>query len=53
MSHIEGRRDADLHLPDGSHRSTARTANGNDVERHENRLHEHLAEHAAEQPVEK
>lgn len=47
MGHIEGRRDGSLHHPDGSHRSTARTANGRDVETHERKLSEHLVEHAA------
>ena len=40
--------DGDLHHPDGSHRTTARTANGSDVERHERRIKAHLEAHAAD-----
>ena len=45
MTHIDGTRDADLHLPDGSHRSHARTANGRDVEQHERRIAAHMEGH--------
>lgn len=34
----------DLHHEDGTHRGTARTANGRDVERHEQRIRAHTAD---------
>lgn len=39
--------DADLHHEDGSHRATAATTSGRDLERFELRMARHLAEHAA------
>ena len=39
------RQDADLHYPDGTHRSTAPTANGAMLAQYETRLRRHLAMH--------
>jgi|JI10StandDraft_1071094.scaffolds.fasta_scaffold33355_15 hypothetical protein len=44
MTHLR-RGDADLHHADGSHRSTAPSANGSAVLRWERRLAAHLAAH--------
>lgn len=38
-------RDADLHNPDGTHRSTPGTSQGKVLEAHARRLREHLATH--------
>lgn len=46
MTHLR-HGDEDLHHKDGSHRATARTANGTDVANHERRLRAHRAEHEA------
>jgi hypothetical protein len=42
------RQDADLHYPDGSHRSTPPSTAGHMLEQHERRLVAHLAAHASE-----
>jgi hypothetical protein len=41
------RSDANLHHPDGSHRSTPPTANGRQIGLHHARLVRHLAQHEA------
>lgn len=46
------RGDADLHDPvSGEHRTTARTANGSELERHERRIAAHLREHKARDAI--
>lgn len=51
MTHIPGQRDGHLHNEDGTHITTARTANGHDLDIHERQITRHLAEHEAPKPV--
>ena len=48
MGHIKGKRDQHLHYGDGSHRGSAVTANGRDVDRYHNDIQPHLAAHKRE-----
>jgi hypothetical protein len=48
MTHIEGTQDRDLHDENGEHISTARTANGTAVARHERRIRAHMEAHRME-----
>jgi hypothetical protein len=40
-----GKADPRLHHPDGSHRTTARTSNGAEVDRFERAIKRHLEQH--------
>lgn len=48
MTTLHGRRDADLHHPDGTHRTTPTSTRGRALEKHERRIRKHLAEHEAQ-----
>lgn len=45
MGHISGQNDADLHNVDGSHRTTAPTADGRRVAQYERRIAAHMQAH--------
>lgn len=51
MSHLDGWHDQKLHNDDGTHRTTAWTTSGADLENHEKRIRKHIAEHKARGPV--
>jgi hypothetical protein len=51
MTHIAGRRDADLHHDDGTHRTTPASTRGSTLASHERRLARHLHSHQVDPMV--
>lgn len=52
MTHIDGRHDAHLHWPDGSHRTTPDSIKGRMLDLHERQIRRHLAEHETQEQEE-